>query len=211
MSTLFTVHYGEIALKGMNRREFENTLVGNIEKSLSKKGKCSVKKKESRILVEFEGREKDAEDILSKTFGVEWFSRAGKTGRKIEEMTKAALKMAEPYRNLTLKVEAKRADKKYPLTSPEIGRKIGLELEKKGFLTILRKPHEKIFVELLSDCALVSVGRKRAAGGLPLGTGGRVVSLLSGGIDSPVSSWLMMRRGCTTSLTMNTNHQSASR
>ncbi len=200
MGTLFTVHYGEIALKGKNRRDFENRLVDNIKKSLSEKGNALVRKKESRLVVDFQGKESDAEGILSKTFGVEWFSKAVKTGRKIDEISEAALMLAKPYKNLALKVETKRADKGYPLTSPEISRRIGLDLDSKGFLTILKKPHEKIFVEILSDCALVSIGRKRSAGGLPLGSSGKVVSLLSGGIDSPASSWLMMRRGCTASL-----------
>ncbi len=192
---VYNIHVGEIALKGKNRRFFENRLVENIRASTGCK---NIKGMRGRFVLH-PGKTADEkiEAGLSKTFGIEWFSESLKTGNSTDEITEAIKKNAGGLAGKRIKLDTKRAYKGYPLTSVEINRKVGMELEKSGFTVDLENPEEWIYVEILGDSALVSFGRTKGLGGLPVGSSGRVLSLLSGGIDSPVASWLMMKRGCS--------------
>ena len=189
--SVYNIHMGEIALKGKNRKVFERRLIENIK---SATGCSRIKSVMGRLLL-YSGKTRRIEEGLSRTFGIEWFSESLLLGNKIEEITEAIRKNAKKKKRI--KLDTKRADKTYPLTSMEINKKIGIELEKSGFEVDLKNPEERIYVEILKDFALVSFGKTRGLGGLPVGSSGKVLSLLSGGIDSPVASWLMMKRGCT--------------
>jgi len=192
---IFNIHFGEIALKGKNRRIFEQKLIDNIK---SATGSKKIKSVHGRLLLYPEN--KDSEGIakaLEKTFGIEWFSESFYTGNSLEELSDVIIKGCKNLKESAIKLETKRSDKTYPLTSPEINQKVGLTLEKSGFKVDLKNPQKIIYIEILKDSAVISTDKKRGLGGLPVGSSGRVLSLLSGGIDSPVASWLMMKRGCT--------------
>ncbi len=190
---IYNVHVGEIALKGKNRRSFEKRLIDNIGKAT---GCSKTKNRGGRILL-YSGRSKDIETALSKIFGIEWFSEAVEVDNDVKEITKAIIKNAGKLKKKRIKLDTKRAYKEYPLTSPEINKKVGMALEESGFEIDLKNPEEWIFIEILKDSAVISFKKTKGLGGLAVGSSGRVLSLLSGGIDSPVASWLMMKRGCT--------------
>jgi len=190
---LYNIHIGEIALKGQNRRIFENKLISSIKKGT---GCRKIKNPRGRILLYPEKvNDKKIEYALSRIFGISWYSQSFKTGNKPEEIIKVIRKNAVERKKI--KLYTKRDFKGYPLTSMELNKKIGTELEESGFEVDLENPEHRIFIEILKDSAIVSLGKKRGLGGLPVGSSGKVLSLLSGGIDSPVASWLMMKRGCT--------------
>ncbi len=195
MEQIFNIHFGEIALKGKNRRIFVQKLIDNIK---STTGSKKIKSIQGRLLLYPE--KKDSEAIakaLEKTFGIEWFSESFYTGNSLEELSKVIIKRCKDLKESIIKLETKRSDKTYPLTSPEINQKVGLALEKAGFKIDIKNPQKIIYIEILKGSAIISIDKKRGLGGLPVGSSGRVLSLLSGGIDSPVASWLMMKRGCT--------------
>ncbi len=193
MKRVYNIHVGEIALKGKNRGFFERRLIENIKAST---GCRKVKSIRGRFIL-YPGRtsRRKIEEGLSKTFGIEWFSESFRIGNKIEEIIEVIKKDAKKKKGI--KLDTKRAYKGYPLTSMEINKKVGMALEGSGFEVDLENPREWIYIEILRDSALVSFGKTRGLGGLPVGSSGKVLSLLSGGIDSPVASWLMMKRGCT--------------
>jgi thiamine biosynthesis protein ThiI len=189
---VYNIHVGEIAIKGKNRKFFESRLMENIRSATN----CRVESAMGRFILHpgKTGRSK-IEEGLSKTFGIEWFSESFYIKNRIEVITDTVMKNAD--RKKTLKLDTRRAYKGYPMTSPEINKKVGMALEKAGFRIDLENPEERVFIEILKDSALVSLRKIRGLGGLPVGCSGKVLSLLSGGIDSPVASWLMMKRGCT--------------
>lgn len=192
---VYNIHFGEIALKGKNRRIFESKLVGNIK---SATGCRKIKRVDGRFLL-YPGKTGDKKIVtgLSRTFGIEWFSKSFLIDNKISNITDVIKKNAGELKKKRIKLDTKRAYKKYPLTSIEINKKVGMALEESGFKVDLKNPEEWIFIEILKDSAIVSLRKTRGLGGLPVGSSGKVLSLLSGGIDSPVASWLMMKRGCT--------------
>ncbi|NYZ77029.1 tRNA 4-thiouridine(8) synthase ThiI [Candidatus Micrarchaeota archaeon] len=192
---VFNIHVGEISLKGKNRRVFEQRLIDNIRIAT---GCRNIKSAMGRLIL-FPGSNGNERivDGLKRTFGIEWFSESLRTGNSIGEITDTITGNAGGMKKRKIKLDTKRADKKYPLTSMEISKKVGMELERSGFEVDLENPEEWIFIEVVKNAAIISFGKTRGLGGLPVGSSGKVLSLLSGGIDSPVSSWLMMKRGCT--------------
>jgi thiamine biosynthesis protein ThiI len=195
---IINVHYGEIALKGKNRGQFERTLINNIKKTLENEHYESLEKKATRIIIKLSNKS-DLDSIiakLKKVFGIKWFSVAFTVERDIELLKKSVLNIAEAYRGKSIQIETKRADKSFPLTSIEVSKIVGAELKNAGFQITFDKPDATILIEILDDEILVSSEKLRGLGGLPVGTSGKVLSLLSGGIDSPVAAWLMMKRGC---------------
>jgi len=197
--TSVVVHYQEIALKGNNRPWFVARLARNLR--LATKG---VGVKEVRVLM---GRIElilDAtadwnvvRDRVSKVFGVANFAKAGSAALDVEAVTAAILQDLGDPQVSTFRVSARRADKRFPLTSPQIEREVGGRIrEAKGWTVDLARPGFTIHVEALTDEAFYYFGKEPGAGGLPAGTSGRVACLLSGGIDSPVAAWRLMRRGC---------------
>ncbi len=194
--SLITVHYGELALKGSNRSEFENILISNIKKAISGEGYEKIEKKQLRVLIHLSERS-EVENIIKKlktVFGISWFSYALSCKPDLEEMKDLVLKNTPKGR--TVKVNTKRADKSFPLTSPEINNQIGQVLYNYGFKIDIKNPQTMIHIEILKDRANIFFDKIAGLGGLPVGSTGRVLCLLSGGIDSPVAAWLMLKRGC---------------
>jgi thiamine biosynthesis protein ThiI len=136
-------------------------------------------------------------DRLSKVFGAGNFARAGRATLDVDAIAAEILRDLDPSDPRSFRVSARRADKRFPLTSPQIEREVGGRIkEARGWHVDLDDPELTIHVEALTNEAFYFFGKERGAGGLPVGSSGRVACLLSGGIDSPVAAWRMMRRGC---------------
>jgi tRNA uracil 4-sulfurtransferase len=193
------VHYQEIALKGKNRPWFIARLVRNIRQALSDLDIREVRVLMGRIEVVLgpSATWESVRDRLALVFGIGNFSRAGRARLDVEAIADEILKDLGPDDPETFRVSARRADKRFPLTSPQIEREVGGRIKQaRNWLVDLDRPALTIQVEALTSEAFYSFGKERGPGGLPVGSSGRVACLLSGGIDSPVAAWRMMRRGC---------------
>ncbi|MGH9313634.1 MAG: tRNA uracil 4-sulfurtransferase ThiI [Vicinamibacterales bacterium] len=193
------VHYQEIALKGRNRPWFVARLVRNLRDATADLDVTAVRALMGRLEVVLgPGVEWDViQERLSHVFGVGNFARAGRTGIDVDQIARAILADLPPDDVTSFRVSARRADKRYPLTSPQIEREVGGRIKlARGWRVDLEQPALTIHVEMLSGEAFYFFGKERGAGGLPVGSSGRVACLLSGGIDSPVAAWRMMKRGC---------------
>jgi thiamine biosynthesis protein ThiI len=193
------VHYQEIALKGNNRPWFISRLVRNLRRATSGLDIRAVRALMGRIEIQLgpETSWPDVRDRLARVFGVGNFAQAGRAPLDVDAIAGEILRDLGDREAKTFRVSARRADKRYPLTSPEIEREVGGRIkEAKGWTVDLSRPELTIHVEALTNESFYFFGKERGAGGLPVGTSGRVVCLLSGGIDSPVAAWRMMRRGC---------------
>ncbi|MGP1569949.1 MAG: tRNA uracil 4-sulfurtransferase ThiI [Eubacteriales bacterium] len=200
---VFIVRAGEVALKGMNKPYFERVLAQRIKKSLNSIGKFDVKRSEGLIFVRtFEPV--DNEQIIkqiSKVFGVASVSPAFEVESDMQEIGKAAvefmMKLIKERGIKTFKVKAKRADKEFPIESPEIGRIIGAKvlIGCKVLKVDVHNPQCLLFVDVRKGKSYIYEQKISGFGGLPLGTNGKGLVLLSGGIDSPVAAFLMAKRG----------------
>jgi thiamine biosynthesis protein ThiI len=197
--TSIVVHYQEIALKGNNRPWFVARLARNLRTATEGVGVRQVRVLMGRIeLVLDESADWNAvRDRVSRVFGVANFAKAGSTPLDVDAIAAEILKDLGDPQVSTFRVSARRADKRFPLTSPQIEREVGGRIkEARGWTVDLGNPELTIYVEALTDEAFYYFGKEPGAGGLPAGTSGRVACLLSGGIDSPVAAWRVMRRGC---------------
>jgi len=193
------VHYQEIALKGNNRPWFVSRLARNLRLATKDVGVREVRVLMGRIelVLDPSAEWETVRDRVSRVFGIANFAKAGSAPLEIEAITAAILADLGETETSTFRVSARRADKRFPLTSPQMEREIGGRIkEARGWKVDLTKPALTIHVEALTDEAFYYFGKEPGAGGLPAGTSGRVACLLSGGIDSPVAAWRMMRRGC---------------
>ncbi len=197
------VHYSEIGTKGKNRPFFENVLLKNIKRKLRDIEGMKIKKISGRIIIKIkEPNEKKIRKIkrrLEKTFGVAWFSFGFETQQKINQISKLIVEKLKKMKKKKkkFKVFVTRADKSFPLNSMETASKIGSVLVKKLDLKVdLENPKLKIFVELVDGKSYVYFKKYNGLRGLPVGVTGKVCHLLSGGIDSPVAAWFLMKRGC---------------
>jgi tRNA uracil 4-sulfurtransferase len=193
------IHYQEIALKGKNRPWFIARLVRNIRQATEDLDIQDVRVLMGRIeLVLRPAASWEAvRDRLRDVFGIGNFARAGRAPLDVDAIAREILDDLGPDNPTSFRVSARRADKRFPLTSPQIEREVGGRIkEARGWTVNLDAPELTIHVEALSTDAFYYFGKERGPGGLPVGASGRVVALLSGGIDSPVASWRMMRRGC---------------
>ncbi|AKG90672.1 tRNA sulfurtransferase ThiI [Geoglobus ahangari] len=189
---VYVVHYSEIALKGKNRRYFEERLVENLRRKIRKIEDCRIRREYGRIVVESENPA--ISEVLRKTPGVKYSALAEVAELDVESICERALKIAPDAG--TFKVDTRRSNKDFPLTSIEINRIVGERILKAKKLRVdLHNPDKIIYVEISSKHAYVYSERIEGIGGLPVGVSGRVVSLISGGIDSPVASFLAMKRG----------------
>jgi tRNA uracil 4-sulfurtransferase len=193
------VHYQEIALKGKNRPWFVARLVRNIREATKDLDVRDVRALQGRIeLVLGESTTwETARDRVSTVFGIGNFAKAGRAPLDVDTIAAAILKDLGPEDPPSFRLSARRSDKRFPMTSPEIEREVGGRIkEARGWHVDLSNPALTIHVEALSHDAFYFFGKERGAGGLPVGASGKVACLLSGGIDSPVAAWRMMRRGC---------------
>uniref|UniRef100_A0A7J2TJC3 Probable tRNA sulfurtransferase n=1 Tax=Archaeoglobus fulgidus TaxID=2234 RepID=A0A7J2TJC3_ARCFL len=186
MEKVCIVHYGEIGVKGKNRDFFERKLVENIRRF------ARAKRRYGWIEVKYSD---GIEEKLKKVPGIRYFGVGYKTELEIEAIKDAVLK-ALPEKFETFRISASRRNKNFPLNSIELNRLIGsFVVEKTGKKVELENPDVTVWIEIGNE-ALVYTRRFEGIGGLPVGTAGKVVSLVSGGIDSPVASFLAMKRGC---------------
>jgi tRNA uracil 4-sulfurtransferase len=193
------VHYQEIALKGKNRPWFVTRLVRNLREATRGTGVREVRALMGRIEIALgESAEwKAVRERVSRVFGVANYAKAGRTPLDLDAIAAAILADLGPEDPASFRVSVRRADKRFPMTSPEIEREVGGRIKiARGWHVDLAKPAFTIRVETLAHEAFYSFGNEKGAGGLPTGVSGRVACLLSGGIDSPVAAWRMMRRGC---------------
>lgn len=193
---------GEMALKGLNRTDFESILLKNLRHRLLQCGKFDVSISQSTIYIRPADDTADVDaafDTALKVFGMSAVSRAAAFEKDMDAIFAGAPVYLEKYLNCakTFKVEAKRADKSFPLKSPEICRELGSKLlEEFPHLKVdVNRPDVIVTVEIREREAYVRAGQHKGAGGLPTGTSGRATVLISGGIDSPVAAWMMARRG----------------
>lgn len=202
---ILIVRCGEVALKGMNKPYFERMLAERIHKRLKAAGygKASVKRHEGLIFVRFD-REWGTVQLageISKVFGVASISPAVESESNMEAIGVEAVsfmeKLCEERCVRTFKVEAKRADKQFPIKSPDIARQIGGYVLKglKVLKVDVHSPDVRLFVDVRHDRSYIYADKIAGFGGLPLGTNGKGLVLLSGGIDSPVAAWMMAKRG----------------
>ena len=198
---IFLLKLGEVVLKGLNRRSFEDKLLSNVRRRLRGCGSFQVYLRQSTIYVEPQG-ECDMEaawEACRQVFGVVSIARAVPCEKTVEAITDTAEKyLASEFANAkSFKVESKRADKSYYLNSIQISQEVGGELAERfpSVAVDVHNPDLTVYVEIREKAAYVHAPAVPGAGGPPVGMGGRAVSLLSGGIDSPVSSWMMARRG----------------
>ncbi|MGB0909762.1 MAG: tRNA uracil 4-sulfurtransferase ThiI [Nitrospirales bacterium] len=198
------VHYHEIALKGRNRGFFEQRLVHHLRSGLKDIKAVQVDALPGRIRVDFPDEHiwAQVKERLARTFGVTNFSFARSTPIDYTSPDLTALKEAI-QRDIpldtcnTFRVVTKRAEKRFPKTSMDIDREIGAHLcETTGKGVNLAQPDLTIYIELLKQEAYYAFNKESGPGGLPVGTGGKVLCLLSGGIDSPVAAYRMIKRGC---------------
>src|SRR5438105_12839959 len=192
------LRYHEIALKGRNRPFFVERLAANARRLTADLGsRVHVLAGRLRVDLPDEVPWDEAERRLSGLFGVANFSRAFEAPLDIEALARQVIASLSARRFGSFRVTTRRSFKAFPLTSPEIDRELGAAIHvATGVRVDLEQPELTVFVEVLSDRILYSFERRPGPGGFPVGTSGRVAALLSGGIDSPVAAWRMMKRGC---------------
>jgi thiamine biosynthesis protein ThiI len=194
------VHYKELALKGRNRPWFVQILTRNLRRALKGLDVAGVRSVMGRIEIDLGPTASfdEAKRRVARVFGIANFSLAGRAPHDFRALADAILADLGERQASSFRVSARRADKRIPYTSPQIEREVGgLIKQARGWRVDLEQPELTIHLEMLPEHAFYFFGKERGAGGLPTGTGGRLVCLLSGGIDSPVAAYRMMRRGCT--------------
>jgi thiamine biosynthesis protein ThiI len=199
MNTI-VVHYKELALKGRNRPWFVKILVRNLRVALGDLDVRSIRSSMGRIEIELDSsiQWEAARERIRRVFGIANFSTAGRGPHDFGKLAAAILNDLRDREPESFRVSATRVDKRLPFTSPQVEREVGgLIKEARGWRVDLTRPALQIHIELLPTEAFYLLGKEPGAGGLPTGTGGRVACLLSGGIDSPVAAYRMMRRGCS--------------
>jgi thiamine biosynthesis protein ThiI len=194
------VHYKELALKGRNRPWFIQMLVRNLKAALAGLHIRAFRSIMGRIEIEM-GPETEWEEVrarIARVFGIANFSPANRGPHDFDALASVILADLGDRETTSFRVSATRADKRLPFTSPTVEREVGGRIkEVKGWHVDLSRPALTVHLEMLPDGAFYFFGKDHGAGGLPTGTSGRVACLLSGGIDSPVAAYRMMRRGCT--------------
>ena len=193
---------GEVVLKGLNRRSFEDRLVSNVRRRLKGCGSFQVYIRQSTIYVEPAAENCDMEAAYAaarQVFGVVSVARAVPCEKTVEAIVETARTyLADAFAAArSFKVESKRADKSYPMNSIQVSQAVGGDLAElfPHVAVDVHDPDLTVYVEIREKYAYVHAPAVPGAGGLPVGMGGHAVSLLSGGLDSPVSSWMMARRG----------------
>lgn len=191
------VRYGELSTKGKNKKDFIKRLQHNVRNALKVFDRLEYKATHDRLYILLNGEDAHAiKDVLQHVFGISSFSFAVKIPSEIEEMKKTALHIAEAFQGATFKIEARRSDKQFPMISDEINRAIAVDILKKTSLKVdVKHPDLRIQVEVHTFDTYMMTNKIAGAGGYPVGVGGKALVMLSGGIDSPVASYLTMKRG----------------
>lgn len=202
MKEVLLCKYGEIVLKGANRAYFEDVLCKELRRRAKRCGEFEISRAQSTVYIEPQNDSCDVDAMLeeaSKVFGIVAIARAAACEKTMEAIAETAREYLtdtlKKYK--TFKVEAKRSDKRFPLDSIEIAREIGgVCLSQNPHLRVdVREPEVTVKVEVRERAAYVYAGHHKGAGGMPVGTNGKGLLLLSGGIDSPVAGYMMAKRG----------------
>lgn len=191
------VHYGELSLKGKNRSHFERKLAANLKRLLKP---VRVERRHSRMLMEVEQLDEALLDYVALIPGIRNFATVHRAGLSIESMQQVAKQaVSDAFGDVAGRrfcVTTRRGDKRFPLTSPEINYEVGGYLKNElGLKVNLDNPEITVHVEITPDDAYIYTDKRPGIGGLPVGSSGRGVVLFSGGIDSPVAAYTMMKRG----------------
>ena len=202
MKEILLIKNGELALKGLNRGTFESVLVKNMKRALNSLGKVEITRAQSTITITPVQDDFNIDEALHRigcVFGIAGYCRSAIVEKDMDAILAAAPEyLANVLSGVkTFKVEAKRADKNFPLKSPEICAALGGKLLKSfpHLRVDVHNPEQVITVEIRDLGAYIHANQLHGAGGMPVGTGGRATVLISGGIDSPVAAWMMAKRG----------------
>lgn len=201
MKEIILLKYGELALKGANRSTFEAVLLKNIRRRLKDLGDFKVNKSQSTITVEPLNDECNMDDAfwaVERVFGISALSRSAVCQKNMEDILSSLSYLEDSLEHAkTFKVTAKRSDKSFPLTSPQICMEAGAYILKKyPHLSVdVHNPDFTVSIEVRDHSAYIHGPQLEGAGGIPVGTGGKAALLLSGGIDSPVAGYMMAKRG----------------
>ncbi len=198
MKKVLLIRYGELSLKGQNRHYFIDTLVSNIRYAIRDIKGPYVSRVSGRVLIENIELEDEAEVIerVKKVFGIVYITKAFQTDVDFELIKEIALSIMKDKTDTTFKVEARRSDKTFFLTSPQIERQVGayILVNTDSLKVDVHEPEIMLTIEI-REKAYIYYENIKCEAGLPLGTGGRGLALLSGGIDSPVACYMMEKRG----------------
>ena len=191
------IRYGELSTKGKNRKNFINRLYTNIKFMLREYPDLKYEKTHDRIYIRLTDENPDEiAEKLKKVFGISSFSFTEKVKTDLEEITSTCLRIAQESDRKTFKMITKRHDKTFPMKSDEINRAVASVILKNTDLKVdVHNPELPISVEVQSEYTYITSGRIQGAGGYPTGINGKVLLMLSGGIDSPVAAYEIMKRG----------------
>ncbi len=191
------VRFGELSTKGKNKKDFIKKLLINVKNALREYDKLTYERTHDRMYIMLNGE--DAHEVsvhLQKVFGISSFSFAIRVESEIEAIKQMALQVALQSDAQTFKIEARRSHKLFPMISDEINRAVAGEILRNTDLKVnVREPELRIQIEVHQHDTYIMTGRIPGAGGYPVGVGGKAMVMLSGGIDSPVASYLTMKRG----------------
>jgi len=203
MDKVFLVKYGEIALKGLNKPYFEKMLINRIKDRLKSLKVIDIYKSDGIIYVKIDDKESDDLVVkeIKKVFGIAYISLSYETESDLKMISDSAVEyvnaLIREKKINTFKVETRRGYKQFPLKSPEISSRVGAAILKgaQGISVDVHQPDTVIYVDVRKEKSYIYSEKIRGHGGLPLGTNGKGLLLLSGGIDSPVAGWMMAKRG----------------
>ncbi len=201
--SIIVIHYGEIALKGKNRALFEKRLQQNIRQALRDiEYKAKLKRVSGRFILSLNDAE---EEVISRDRilrrlreipGITYFGVGFEVGNSIDEIIDGVITLSKDLPSGSFKVDTRRSDKTFPMSSPEVNRQVGQAIvDRFGLQVDLNDPDSIIRIEIAYTGVYIFCTRYQGIGGLPVGVSGRVLSLISAGFDSPVASYLMMKRG----------------
>ncbi|MBI4482452.1 MAG: tRNA 4-thiouridine(8) synthase ThiI [Acidobacteria bacterium] len=199
MERYLILRYHEIALKQGNRAFFEGKLQHNVERALEGLEYEWVRRISGRLLLKLNGLSPlpEIKEGLRHVFGIVHFSQSWRSSQDLDQLQADAWELIRHRSFGSFKIEAKRAEKSLPYTSPQVNQRVGAFVQaRSGARVDLTHPELTCFIDLAEKYALIYFEKERGPGGLPTSTGGRVMALLSGGIDSPVASYKVMKRGC---------------
>lgn len=202
MKEVLLAKYGEMALKGLNKKTFEDVLIKNVKRRLRSLGKFEYSSAQSTLYITPLDENIDLSEVserVGKIFGIATYCRACVCEKDFNDIKEKSIEYLTDILGMakTFKVNAKRADKSFPMKSPEICMELGgILLEKFPHLTVdVKNPEVTVTVEIRDTNAYVHAENIKGAGGLPVGTSGKAMLLLSGGIDSPVAGYMIAKRG----------------
>ncbi|MDI6604523.1 MAG: tRNA uracil 4-sulfurtransferase ThiI [Thermoanaerobacteraceae bacterium] len=196
MQDILLIKYGELALKGDNRSFFENRLMKNIKNALNEINDVKIEKTHGRIYVECSDNTDYVIEKLKRVFGIVGITLAKKVDLNIEDIYEASINIMKQYKDKSFKVETRRPNKTFPYESMEISCKVGAEILSNvdNLHVDVHNPDVLLNIEI-REMAYLYTDVIDGIGGMPVGTNGKATVLLSGGIDSPVAAWMMMKRG----------------